>query len=239
MTPYQYVSNNPIMKVDPTGMEDHDYRLKKDGKLELIRETDDSTHTIYNEYNTQSFTFNADEVTGNDGKSLSNFMFSEMETLFSSGFQVYQFTNPDTAEGFYRYAANFSDVEFGKFDGYFGSNYSGFVFTENKHMQVKNGGLARRLSSLDYEGLRFSHSHPNGTQHPSGYYGTKSMEWLYLEPNYRYTKGDRANSKFINSLPGFENTVHEVYSLVHRTFTQYYGDNKASKPSKRSFFDSH
>src|SRR5690554_3655367 len=51
MTPYQYVSNNPIMKVEPTGMEDHDYRLNRDGKLEPINNTNDNFDRIFAEDN--------------------------------------------------------------------------------------------------------------------------------------------------------------------------------------------
>src|SRR5690606_5529910 len=47
MTPYQYVSNNPIMRIDPTGMNDHDYKLNKDtGKLTLVRENKDEFDRI-------------------------------------------------------------------------------------------------------------------------------------------------------------------------------------------------
>lgn len=54
----------------------------------------------------------------------------------------------------------------------------------------------------------------------------------------RAVAGDRENSKLINSLPGFENTIHEIYTPKYRTFTEYYGDNKANNPSEKSYFDS-
>lgn len=47
MEPYQYVSNNPIMRIDPTGMNDYDYKLNRDtGKLTLVRETKDNFDRI-------------------------------------------------------------------------------------------------------------------------------------------------------------------------------------------------
>jgi len=49
MTPYQYVSNNPIMRIDPTGMNDHDYKLNKDGSFTLLNKTEDKFDRIFSE----------------------------------------------------------------------------------------------------------------------------------------------------------------------------------------------
>lgn len=47
MTPYQYVSNNPIMRIDPTGM--NDYSINREtGQIKLIRETKDKFDRIMN-----------------------------------------------------------------------------------------------------------------------------------------------------------------------------------------------
>jgi RHS repeat-associated protein len=46
LTPYNFVQNNPILRVDPTGLLD-DYGLDQAGNVELIKKTDDDTDTLY------------------------------------------------------------------------------------------------------------------------------------------------------------------------------------------------
>ncbi|CAM1353755.1 hypothetical protein THALO_310001 [Tenacibaculum halocynthiae] len=47
LTPYNFVQNNPILRVDPTGLLD-DYGLDTEtGDLVFLKETDDKTDTIY------------------------------------------------------------------------------------------------------------------------------------------------------------------------------------------------
>ncbi|WP_431311640.1 RHS repeat-associated core domain-containing protein [Pedobacter albus] len=46
LSQYNYVQNNPIIRVDPTGALD-DYKLNKDGEIQLIRMTDDKDDKLY------------------------------------------------------------------------------------------------------------------------------------------------------------------------------------------------
>jgi len=56
MTPYQYVGNNPVNMVDPTGMNHHDYKLNSDGSLKLLNETTDDFDRIFREDGKKSIT---------------------------------------------------------------------------------------------------------------------------------------------------------------------------------------
>jgi RHS repeat-associated protein len=46
LSPYNFVQNNPISRVDPTGLLD-DYGVDDVGNVELIKKTDDDTDTLY------------------------------------------------------------------------------------------------------------------------------------------------------------------------------------------------
>ena len=46
LTPYNFVQNNPIIRVDPSGLLD-DYGIDRQGNITLLQETDDTTDTLY------------------------------------------------------------------------------------------------------------------------------------------------------------------------------------------------
>jgi RHS repeat-associated protein len=47
VSPYNYVQNNPVMRIDPTGKLDDDYAVSKNGDIKKNRKTQDKTDKLY------------------------------------------------------------------------------------------------------------------------------------------------------------------------------------------------
>lgn len=169
-TPYHYVGNNPIVRIDPTEMLDHDYKLNKDGKLEVQAYTKDKFDRIYNEDRSESIItpkgFIDFSYTSPDGKG----------TIYPLGNEDLKNNNGDKIFDFFR---TNTKVEYGlnKFrDSKTGIN-TGFVSTSFE------SGIVGGSSSEFYSRMRSNdnliatkdvHSHPRGgafseSARPSGF----------------------------------------------------------------------
>ncbi|QLE02021.1 hypothetical protein HX109_10815 [Galbibacter sp. BG1] len=179
LSPYNFVQNNPIMRVDPTGLLD-DYGLDQDGNIELIKETDDKTDTLYsvtrgedgelvkddngevvrNDTNGDGEVADGDSVTVNKGilnKKKTNTVEASNGKEYT--FDQFNITGDSQAQSLFEFVGANSNVEWsltgvGSKNGAQGSNILTTSHIENSEI---GGGY---LFAYGYS-IRFSnHSHP-------------------------------------------------------------------------------
>ena len=246
MEPYLYTGNNPIMFTDPTGMSkeggEHDYRLNRDGKLELIRYTKDKYDAVYNEENNRAIVLSkgvidfSREVKNSKGEATTVFTMTNTDVKSGNGQKIFQF-----------FADN-SDVEFGysEFKNQKTNTKFGLLMTSNKFKKIHN--VVEEVSSVldhhkDVNMVYNSHSHPqsydpewyhSGTT-PSGFIQSSELN-TSLRPGVNKNTGkpigDRAvyktlKEKYGNRIPAF----FDLYTPNAKNINIKYNDRTAIRKS--------
>jgi len=164
LSPYQYVQNNPMLRVDPDGMLDVIDVEKSTGEITVTEaEGDDVVRLVDNGEVVDSYTY------GSNGSFQEENVVQETE---NGTVVVNTSQDSDKAENFYRFAAQ-SDVEFMKVD-YQNSNGTivSLVGTSHEEKSVSTG-LFKQYSEVFYKyGYtidKISHSHTGGNPIPSGH----------------------------------------------------------------------
>lgn len=163
-SPYNFVYNNPVKFVDPTGMApEHDYKLLKNGEVQLIRETNDSSDTLYSTNEVGQVTSKSNSITVAKDSPTDTSIIGELSSSTSIGGMIgMDFgTLPEFSEGF---TQNLEDA-FNVFNFMNSNTENGIEFMLNK------------FSSDGNDFFQVSTSHSYGTEIKSNRFSNDNLVW--------------------------------------------------------------
>jgi RHS repeat-associated protein len=165
-SPYAYVSNNPIIKIDPDGMDE--WEMDYDGRIRRIKES--RKHTLY--------ALDKDGVRTGQSITIKNKSIFDglTATGMESGYAAsYVHGNPSELASVFLFGADNSNVEwrFSRYDTGDGDRYAiGTIHEESLAIAPAQMGFAREFE------IAFIHSHPGKYPNMIGEYS--SMGWRLL-----------------------------------------------------------
>ncbi len=190
LTPYNFVQNNPVTRIDPSGLLD-DYGLDQDGYVTLLQKTNDNFDRLYsvttdddgnlvkddngevikNDTDGDGAVSENDYVQVDKDNPESETIISDLSTKTAKGNSYGTTKSVDDAVNVFKFAVDNSNVEWSL------SNFSnGTNLLNTKHLKSRvTQGERLGLSGLNINTLRLGmHSHPNG-----GVKGPSAQERLY------------------------------------------------------------
>ena len=226
MTPYQYVHNNPIMFIDPTGMNHHDYEINEDGSFTKIKDD----------------LINPDCVFNSKGEFVELEYSGQIEDMKQYGeTSVMKFNDASKSTEAFEFFAKNSDVEWGQVK----TDKTSYVMTDKSETSVSASSFAYSfLLSQGKNVTDINHSHPVhniGEETPSGYGHNPTKNNMYSEPSpYGEPYGDYKAVRTLiygttqdgHDFKGFgdkaRNINFRVYNPVNNTYIKY-DEQKAVK----------
>ena len=192
VSPYNFVQNNPILRIDPNGALDDKYEVDKSGNVNLTEKTNDDFDVLKgtdkngNELSIQlnKGILGSKETINIVGKRNDK----EKMKLIDVNVNVDIFNGDhNNAKKTFEFLALTTDVEWSLYSkGENGTNISGILTTS--HDESCDYGY-NALKNVDFSNLnQYDHIHPGGSVTPSGYYlDEASSDMKFIESLTRIT----------------------------------------------------
>jgi RHS repeat-associated protein len=186
MSPYHSFSNKPILNIDPNGANDDDYKLNKDGSIDLINKTEDPIDRIYaTDQKGDVDCSNSIEVEkgviGN-GKYAYISNRKNPESQFVK-IDIYKIQGDNNSKRLFEFVAKNANVEWGlTMTGEKGD--AGLNYLTTTHLEGGEFGASSLFNNIiNYKGLRFRvhiHNHPRQSNaSPPDIYNARILQKLY------------------------------------------------------------
>lgn len=160
LTPYNFVQNNPLTRIDPSGLLD-DFVLNEDGTLTKIAETDTADRIFAQDNNgdvieDEFVTLEKDEQVESNPKKRARTTSGE-----EFDFQIIPFEDSAVAAEVFEFVSDNSEVEFAQVDTELGSTVSTSFF---KGRDKSQGISIRRFIKEGAKNIFARHSHPRNSE---------------------------------------------------------------------------
>lgn len=215
------------MRIDPTGMNDHDYKLNSNGTFTKLQDTT-TPDRVFNDK-------------GDFVELETNGQIEKMKSV--GGISFSKFSDKTKSKEAFEFFASNSNIEWGLLN----TRNSSYVFNSGDDVSINGSGFAYSFFlSQNIEVTDLYHSHPVhafGQETPSGYGHNPTKNNMYSEPNPYREEGDYQSLRLliyggeVNGVPvkamgdKARNINFRVFNTVDKSYIQY-DENKAIKLPK-------